>query len=89
MTVFISTQPIHNWHWFPVIGMLTIPFSHIDDLNLKTRITLITLVLSTIAFNFYASLNFIKKEIYYKELNNFNMLDISYINECLNETAKK
>ncbi|MDN0120931.1 hypothetical protein QVN83_18405, partial [Yersinia frederiksenii] len=88
MTVFMSTQPFHNWYWFPVIGILTIPFAHITHLCIKTKVALISLTLIILGFNLYNSMSFIKQEINHKELNVVNFSDILFVKKCLNNEVK-
>lgn len=87
MLIFISTQPFHNWYWFPVIGILTIPFTHITNLDKKTRITIIILTSMFLIINLIESHRWIKKEVFYLNIKESSASETSEINACLKEVS--
>ncbi|HEN3480846.1 hypothetical protein [Yersinia bercovieri] len=87
MLIFISTQPPHNWYWFPVIGIISIPFTHVINLNGKSRTIVIILVSIFLIINVIESHRWIKKEIFYLNLNKSSSSESSEINMCLQKAS--
>lgn len=87
MLIFIRTQPAHNWYWFPVIGLISIPFTHIVNLHGKIRTIIVILTSIFLIINVTESHRWIKKEIFYLNVKESSASGISEINTCLKEAS--
>ncbi|CNI61346.1 Uncharacterised protein [Yersinia massiliensis] len=87
MLIFISTQPAHNWYWFPVIGLISIPFARMANLDGKTRTTIVILTSIFLIINVIESHRWIKKEIFYLNVKESSASGISEINACLRDAS--
>lgn len=67
MFLFMLTQPLHNWYWFPVILGSVIPVAFTVSKRKSYRVMLATLFLAIASVNLFYSLDNITSEINFRK----------------------
>ena len=86
MFLFMLTQPLHNWYWFPVIGATTIPICYAKE---HRRIVIPALVGILVAANLYFSAPGIKAEIGYRETKVAQLDSYKETKKCFDQATRQ